>query len=91
MAHLSEELRAARQVGGLAAARPWEACVEFKFQLRLARKNRIRRLLSTRAKTVLEVRLAAAGRAVERLWARQGEGLCWRNVTKRPRQFFTRR
>lgn len=48
MAHLSEELRAARQVGGLAAARPWEA--------------------------VLEVRLAAAGRAVERLWARQGEG-----------------
>ena len=45
------------------------------FSLRLARKNRIHRLLSTRAKTVLEVRLAAAGRAVERLWARQAEGL----------------
>ena len=73
-------------------ARPWEACVGIKFQLRLARKNRIHWLISTRVKTVLGARLGAADRAVERLWARQGEGLCGNgSVTKRPRLFFTRR
>mgnify|MGYP004107079883 CR=1 FL=1 len=41
-------------------ARPWEACVGIKFQLRLARKNRIHWLISTRVKTVLGVRLGAA-------------------------------
>ena len=46
---------------GLAAARPEEACGEIKFQLRLARKHQIHRLISTRAKTVLGVRLVAAG------------------------------
>ena len=36
-AHLSEELRAEHQVVALVAARPEEACVEIKFQSRLAR------------------------------------------------------
>ena len=85
-------LRAARQVGGLAAARPEEACGEIKFQLRLARKHQIHRLISTRAKTVLGVRLGAAGlseglRAARRAAGLRGNG----SVTKRPRQFFTRR
>ena len=77
---------------GLAAARPEEACGEIKFQFAARSNNQINWLISTRVKTVLEARLGAAGRAVERLWARQAEGLCGtRPVTKRPRLFFTRR
>ena len=92
MAHLSEELRAERQVEGLAAARPEEACGEIKFQFAARSNNQINWLISTRVKTVLGARLGAADRAVERLWARQGEGLCGNgSVTKRPRLFFTRR
>ena len=79
MAHLSAAPRAERQGEGLAAARPEEACGEIKCQFAARSKNRIHWLISTRAKTVLEVRLAAAGRAVGRLWARQGEGLCRNN------------
>ena len=42
--------RAARQVAALVAARPWEACGKQNFSLRLARKNRIHWLISTRVK-----------------------------------------
>ena len=61
---------------GLAVARPWEACVGIKFQLRLARRNQIHWLLSTRAKTVLEVRLGAAALSEGLRAARQAEDLC---------------
>ena len=66
------------------AARPEEACGEIKFQLRLARKHQIHRLISTRAKTVLGVRLGAAGlseglRAARRAAGLRGNG----SVTKR--------
>ena len=60
----------------LVAARPWEACGDKKFSLRLARKNQIHRLLSTRAKTVLGARLGAAGLSEGLRVARQAEGLC---------------
>ena len=46
-------------------------------------------MLSTRAKTVLGARLAAAGRAVERLWARQGEGLCGNAASRNDRDYWS--
>ena len=76
MAHLSEELRAARQVAALGAGRPWEACGEIKCQFAARSKNRIHGLLSTRAKTVLEVRLGAAALSEGLRAARQAEDLC---------------
>ena len=75
-AHLSEELRAERQVEGLAVARPEEACGEIKFQFAARSNNRINWFLSTRVKTVLGARLAAAGLSEGLRAARQAEDLC---------------
>ena len=58
-------------------ARPEEACGETKFQFAARSKEPNSPVnFHTQANTVLGVRLGAAGRAVERLWARQAEGLC---------------
>ena len=57
-------------------ARPWEACVGIKFQFAARSNNRIYWLISTRAKTVLEVRLGAAALSEGLRAARQAEGLC---------------